>query len=104
MLIDTKVQYTSGRRAIRDETAEVLNRVQIAEDVSVDVVILWRVQQVLREHFARMLPSNVLTAFQKNIELALFVQDYGRRALRWIDMDRFLDQSIILYLRFNNLH
>ena len=54
--------------------------------------------------FEKMLPNNLMAAFKKSIENTLRVKDDARSAMLWVDLDRFLDQSVILFLRFNKLY
>lgn len=51
-----------------------------------------------------MLPKNVITALKKNIESTLYIQESKRSQLEWVDLYRFLDHCILLYLRFNDEH
>ena len=91
---------------MKDKTTEVHSRINVSEDYQIDVVILWRVQQVLKVHFAPMLSETIMNGFRKNVETHLRVQtdDSQSKTMNWIDQDRFMDQSILLYLRFNKLH
>lgn len=49
------------------------------------------------------MPEDVLTAFKKNVENGLKVVQASKDSLHWIDMDRLMDQSITMFLRFNTL-
>lgn len=77
-------------------------KVPADEEAEVDVVLLQRVLQILPQYFEKFLPSSVMAAFKKNIEANLKVK--GTTAVSLVDLDKFLDQSIILFLRFNKLH
>ena len=53
------------------------------------------------KEFNEFLPSSVMTLFLKQINQQLrIVNEASIHAL--IDLDRFLDQSIVMFLRFNN--
>ena len=49
-----------------------------------------------------MLSPAILSAFRKNVDANLKVKD-NNSVIQWIDIDRFMDQSLILFLRFNKL-
>ena len=99
MLRDPKVKNTNQK----DQDFEIMSKIKTGIDEFVEVVILWRVHQVLAEHFAHMLPSHILAAFKKSILINLRIVEEKRRAIKWIDLEKFMDHSIILYLRFNTL-
>jgi len=96
----------AGASLMKEKTTEVHSRINITEDHQIDVVVLWRVHQVLKVYFVPMLPETIMTSFRKNVETYLRVQtdDGQSKTMNWIDQDRFMDQSILLYLRFNKLH
>jgi hypothetical protein len=68
------------------------------------VVILWRVEQVISQCLKPYVPDDILQAFKKSIETTLEVTQPSKQSLHWIDMYRLMDQSLIMYLRFNKLH
>ena len=84
------------------DDVETTTRV-VAGDEEVDVISNQKALSALTL-FEKMLPSNLLAAFKKSIENTLRVKDDAKSAMLWVDLDRFLDQSVILFLRFNKLH
>jgi len=101
MLRDPKILGPSQKQM--EGSIEVLNRIQVSSEEVIDVVVLWRVHQVLNKHFLKMVPSNVFNAFRKLVESQLRVIEERRRSLKWVDMEKFMDHSILLFLRFNRL-
>jgi hypothetical protein len=85
------------------EQVFVLNKIKIGNDTDVDVIALWRVEQCINFFFSKLLPQTVLFAFRRNTEVGLRISAGGGDRDHWIDFERFLDHSIILYLRFNKL-
>lgn len=69
----------------------------------IDVVILSRVQEVFESIFKKFLPNRTLEAFFELVENRLGVVEEQRQVLKWVDLDRLMDYSITLYLRFNHL-
>ena len=85
------------------EQADLFNRIKLGHDREVDVVAFWRVEQCIHFYFAKLLPPRVMEAFRRNTELGLRVVTAGQHLAHWIDFERFLDHSVILFLRFNEL-
>ena len=83
---------------------EIWTRINVGDEgAQVEVVAQQRVHHVLKVYFQPLLPEMILNAFKKNVDTYLKVSEDGRSAVNWIDHDRFLDQSILLFLRFNKL-
>jgi hypothetical protein len=74
-----------------DDASELYNRIKLSTDEELDVIISWRVQQVIQKQFEKMLPINVYLTFKKNVDIYLRVKEEERKALNWVDMDRLLD-------------
>jgi hypothetical protein len=87
---------------VQDDAETTITRV-VAGEEEVDVISNQKALSALTL-FEKMLPSNLMVAFKKSVENTLRVKDDAKSAMLWVDLDRFLDQSVILFLRFNKLH
>ena len=50
--------------------------------------------------FDKFIPPSLMSAFRKHVDTNLRVKE-DNSVLNWIDIDKFMDHSIILFLRFN---
>ena len=88
-LKDLKATQSNSSKKV--DSSELINRIKISFDYTVDMVINWRVEQVLYQSLRPFVPEDILQAFKKSIESSLEVTQPSKPSLHWIDLYKLLD-------------